>query len=76
MLNAVTVVQSYTQERAEAERFDRASEAAFDTARSRTKVRSLLVARDGRVIDAYSSMTSPDDRGFVQDIERSLKQNP
>ncbi|MFG6466923.1 ABC transporter transmembrane domain-containing protein [Roseateles sp. BYS87W] len=44
VLNAVTVVQSYTQEQAESDRFSRASEAAFDTARSRTKVRSLLVA--------------------------------
>ncbi len=44
VLNAVPVVQSYTQEQAEAKRFDAASEAAFETARSRTKVRSLLVA--------------------------------
>lgn len=35
-----------------------------------------LIGRDGRFVKAYSSMTSPDDRGFVQDIERSLKQNP
>ncbi|WP_343626897.1 ABC transporter transmembrane domain-containing protein [Roseateles puraquae] len=44
VLNAVTVVQSYTQEGAEARRFSAASEAAFDTARKRTKVRSFLVA--------------------------------
>ncbi len=44
VLNAVPVVQSYTQEAAEARRFDAASEAAFDTARKRTKVRSFLVA--------------------------------
>jgi len=44
VLNAVPVVQSYTQETAEAERFARASEAAFDTARKRARVRSLLVA--------------------------------
>ncbi|MFG6457006.1 ABC transporter transmembrane domain-containing protein [Roseateles sp. BYS96W] len=44
VLNAVTVVQSYTQETAEAARFSAASEAAFDTARKRTKVRSFLVA--------------------------------
>ncbi len=44
VLNAVTVVQSYTQEAAEAARFSAASEAAFDTARKRTKVRSFLVA--------------------------------
>ena len=35
-----------------------------------------LIGRDGRFVKVYSSMTSPDDRGFVQDIERSLKQNP
>lgn len=44
VLNAVTVVQSYTQEAAESRRFDAASEAAFDTARKRTKVRSFMVA--------------------------------
>ena len=44
VLNAVTVVQSYTQEGAEAQRFAAASEAAFDTARKRTRVRSFLVA--------------------------------
>ena len=31
-----------------------------------------LVARDGRVIDAYSSMTAPDDRDLVRDIEKAL----
>jgi ATP-binding cassette subfamily B protein len=44
VLNAVTVVQSYTQEQAESTRFNAASEAAFDTAISRTRVRSFLVA--------------------------------
>ena len=44
VLNAVPVVQSYTQESAESDRFTRASERAFDTARKRTLVRSLLVA--------------------------------
>ncbi|MDM4765131.1 ABC transporter transmembrane domain-containing protein [Pelomonas sp. SE-A7] len=44
VLNAVTVVQSYTAENREAERFAGASESAFDTARKRTRVRSLLVA--------------------------------
>ncbi|RZI59701.1 MAG: ATP-binding cassette domain-containing protein [Rubrivivax sp.] len=44
MLNAITVVQSHAQEAREAVRFDVASEAAFDTARKRTKVRSFLVA--------------------------------
>lgn len=33
-----------------------------------------LVARDGRTVSAYSSMTSPDDKDFVQDIERLLSQ--
>jgi ATP-binding cassette, subfamily B, bacterial len=44
VLNAIPVVQSYTQERHEAQRFAAATEAAFDTARRRTGVRSLLVA--------------------------------
>ncbi|HMM86381.1 MAG: ABC transporter transmembrane domain-containing protein [Gammaproteobacteria bacterium] len=44
VLNAIPVVQSHTQEQREAERFDRATEAAFDTARRRTRVRALLVA--------------------------------
>ncbi|WP_092946629.1 ABC transporter transmembrane domain-containing protein [Roseateles sp. YR242] len=44
MLNAITVVQSHAQEAREAARFGVASEAAFDTARKRTKVRSFLVA--------------------------------
>lgn len=44
VLNAVPVVQSYTQEDREAARFDTATERAFDTARRRTRVRSLLVA--------------------------------
>lgn len=44
MLNAITVVQSHAQEARESKRFDAASEAAFDTARKRTRVRSFLVA--------------------------------
>ena len=44
VLNAVPVVQSYTQEAREAARFDAATERAFDVARRRTRVRSLLVA--------------------------------
>ena len=44
VLNAVPVVQSYTQEVAEAERFAQASENAFDTARKRALVRAGLVA--------------------------------
>jgi ATP-binding cassette, subfamily B, bacterial len=44
VLNAIPVVQSYVQERREATRFADATEAAFDTARKRTRVRALLVA--------------------------------
>ncbi|MEK8024878.1 ABC transporter transmembrane domain-containing protein [Pseudaquabacterium rugosum] len=44
VLNAVPVVQSYVQEGREAERFRASTEAAFDTARRRTKVRAGLVA--------------------------------
>jgi ATP-binding cassette subfamily B protein len=44
VLNAIPVVQSYTQEPAEAARFAGATEAAFDTARKRTRVRAALVA--------------------------------
>jgi len=44
VLNAIPVVQAYTQERREAGRFGAATEAAFDTALRRTRVRSVLVA--------------------------------
>jgi ATP-binding cassette subfamily B protein len=44
VLNAIPVVQSYTQERNEATRYASATERAFDTARKRMRVRSLLVA--------------------------------
>ncbi|WOB06700.1 ABC transporter transmembrane domain-containing protein [Piscinibacter gummiphilus] len=44
VLNAVPVVQSYTQEAREAQRFDHSTESAFRTAIKRTRVRSLLVA--------------------------------
>jgi ATP-binding cassette subfamily B protein len=44
VLNAIPVVQSYTQEQREAGRFARATEQAFDTARKRTRVRAFLVA--------------------------------
>jgi ATP-binding cassette subfamily B protein len=44
VLNAIPVVQSYTQEPAESARFASATEAAFDTARKRTRVRAALVA--------------------------------
>jgi ATP-binding cassette subfamily B protein len=44
VLNAIPVVQSYTQQRRESARFDAATERAFDTAIRRTRVRSVLVA--------------------------------
>jgi ATP-binding cassette subfamily B protein len=44
VLNAIPVVQSYTQEEAEKRRFASATEAAFDTARRRSRVRAMLVA--------------------------------
>jgi ATP-binding cassette subfamily B protein len=44
VLNAIPVVQSYTQEGREAARFAVSTENAFDTARRRTLMRSLLVA--------------------------------
>jgi ATP-binding cassette subfamily B protein len=43
VLNAIPVVQSYVQEQREAERFDRSTESAFETAKKRAVVRSLLV---------------------------------
>jgi ATP-binding cassette subfamily B protein len=44
VLNAIPIVQSYAQERREADRFAVSTESAFDTARRRTRVRSVLVA--------------------------------
>ncbi len=44
VLNAIPIVQSYVQEVREAQRFDAATENAFETARRRTRVRSALVA--------------------------------
>ncbi len=44
VLNAIPVVQSYNQQQRESARFATATEAAFDTARKRTRVRALLVA--------------------------------
>ncbi len=43
VLNAIPVVQSYTQEAREAERFDASTTNAFATAVSRTRMRSILV---------------------------------
>lgn len=40
--------------------------------RPRWNFYKYLIARDGRVIDAYSSMTGPEDRSFVRDIEKQL----
>jgi len=34
-----------------------------------------LIGRDGKVVESYSSMTSPDDRGFVRDVEKQLGQD-
>ena len=44
VINAVSVVQSYTAEPREATRFAQATQAAFDTAVRRTRTRALLVA--------------------------------
>lgn len=44
VLNAITVVQSHAQEDREAQRYEYATEAAFQVARRRTRVRALLVA--------------------------------
>ena len=44
VLNAIPVVQSYTQEQRDAARFDAATEAAFGTAVKRTRMRAALVA--------------------------------
>ena len=44
VLNAIPVVQSYTAEEREAQRFDRSTTDAFNVAVRRTKARSVLVA--------------------------------
>jgi ATP-binding cassette, subfamily B, bacterial len=44
VLNAIPVVQSYTQEQREAQRFATSTEHAFEVARKRTRVRAFLVA--------------------------------
>lgn len=44
VLNAIPVVQSYTQQQRESGRFANATERAFETARRRTQVRAVLVA--------------------------------
>jgi len=35
-----------------------------------------LIARDGSVVDSYSSLTSPDDRRFVRELEKQLGPAP
>ncbi len=44
VLAEIPVVQSYVQEQREAQRFDLSTEAAFEVARRRSRVRALLVA--------------------------------
>jgi ATP-binding cassette, subfamily B, bacterial len=44
VLNAIPVVQSYNQQGRESARFSAATEAAFETAKKRTRIRSMLVA--------------------------------
>ncbi len=44
VLAEIPVVQSFVQEGREAQRFDKSTQDAFDTARKRTRVRALLVA--------------------------------
>ena len=44
VLSEIPVVQSYVQEAREAQRFHESTESAFETARKRTRVRSMLVA--------------------------------
>ncbi|HRI18073.1 MAG TPA: ABC transporter transmembrane domain-containing protein [Burkholderiaceae bacterium] len=44
VLNAIPVVQAYAQEAREAQRFDRSTEHAFETAVRRSRLRSALVA--------------------------------
>ena len=34
-----------------------------------------LIGRDGKVVDAYSSMTAPEDRSFVRELEKQLAAN-
>jgi len=35
-----------------------------------------LIARDGKVVESYSSLTTPDDRGFIRDVEKQLAARP
>jgi glutathione peroxidase len=34
-----------------------------------------LIGRDGTVVASYSSLTSPDDRSFIRDVEKQLGPN-
>jgi glutathione peroxidase len=45
---------------------------SFTATRPRCNFYKYLIARDGRVVDAYSSMTGPEDRSFVREIEKQL----
>ena len=36
----------------------------------------FLIGRDGKLIDSYSSVTAPDSRSLLADIEKSLKARP
>lgn len=44
VLNAIPIVQSYTAEAREAQRFNASTQAAFDTANRRSRARALLIA--------------------------------
>jgi glutathione peroxidase len=46
--------------------------AAQSGQRPRWNFYKYLISRDGRVVDSYSSMTSPEDRALVREIEKQL----
>jgi glutathione peroxidase len=46
--------------------------AAQSGQRPRWNFYKYLISRDGRVVDSYSSMTSPEDRALVRAIEKQL----
>ena len=31
-----------------------------------------LISREGKVVESYSSLTSPENRGFIRDVEKAL----
>ena len=53
VLNAIPVVQSYTQQRRESARFEAATERAFDTAVRRTPPPSLLFLQDDTHVQSF-----------------------